>query len=69
MRSRWSPLERGWMKLNTDAVVSKNDMSASIGGVIRDADATWVYDFFMAADKEAPFKFEVRAVLEGLRLA
>ncbi|MBA0815577.1 hypothetical protein Gohar_000340 [Gossypium harknessii] len=65
----WSPLEKGWIKHNTDEAMPYISNWASMGGVIRDADARWLCWFSMAVSKETIFRIEARAILEGLPIA
>ncbi|MBA0874777.1 hypothetical protein Goshw_021955 [Gossypium schwendimanii] len=65
----WSPLEKGWIKHNTDEAMSYISNWASMGGMIRDADARWLCWFSMAVSKETIFRIEARAILEGLPIA
>ncbi|MBA0634562.1 hypothetical protein Godav_028878, partial [Gossypium davidsonii] len=61
--------KRGWVKLNTDGVVSTSTQSAAIGGVIHDDGGSWVCGYSMTLGKDEVFRIEARSMLEGLRLA
>ncbi|KAK5818693.1 hypothetical protein PVK06_023637 [Gossypium arboreum] len=65
----WSPSELIWIKVNTDGTMPFNDDNASIGGVFRDTDGKWLCGYSMRMGKETVFHIEVRATLEGLRIA
>lgn len=47
MGSGWIPLEIEWIKLNTDGAVSFDAQQATIGGILRDANAIWLWGFNM----------------------
>ncbi|KHG24416.1 hypothetical protein F383_07301 [Gossypium arboreum] len=64
----WSSLEQRWIKLNMDGVVSSSSNNVLVGGVFRDANVRRLYGFSMMVGKETIFLFEVRAMLEGLRI-
>ncbi|MBA0813702.1 hypothetical protein Gohar_027530 [Gossypium harknessii] len=61
--------EIGWVKLNTDDVVSLSSYLATIGGVIRDEDGNWLCGYAMILERDEVFRTEARSMLEGLRLA
>ncbi|KAK5786994.1 hypothetical protein PVK06_041645 [Gossypium arboreum] len=65
----WSHPEKGWIKLNTDGVVSSSSSIASIGGVFKDLDANWLCGYSLAFGKGFVFKVEARTILEGLFIA
>lgn len=58
----WSRPERGWI----NSAVSTTSSTASIGSILRDSNANWLYRFSMMFDKEFVFKVEAKVVLEGL---
>ncbi|MBA0809133.1 hypothetical protein Gohar_024808 [Gossypium harknessii] len=64
----WLPSDRGWIKLNMDGAGSSNVSNACIGGVFRDSDANWLYDYSIVVGKDSTFRVEARAVLEELRI-
>ncbi|KAK5794016.1 hypothetical protein PVK06_035207 [Gossypium arboreum] len=66
---QWSAPNRGWSKLNTDGAVSLNGSYVAIGGVIKNANANWLWGLSMLLRKIIIFKIEARAILKGLRLA
>ncbi|MBA0618951.1 hypothetical protein Godav_028210 [Gossypium davidsonii] len=39
----WSPPDHGWIKMNSDGVVSMNDDNASIGGLFKDVNDHWLF--------------------------
>lgn len=51
----WSPLEKEWVKLNTDGAVSYIINCAFVGGVFRDVNARWLCGFLMAVGRETIF--------------
>ncbi|MBA0811098.1 hypothetical protein Gohar_003029 [Gossypium harknessii] len=65
----WSTPDEGEIKLNMDGAVSPTRSYASIGGVFRDENGTWLYGFSMKLGDDTVFKVEARAILEGLNLA
>ncbi|MBA0613425.1 hypothetical protein Godav_013864 [Gossypium davidsonii] len=67
--SHWSVLEVGWIKLNMDGPVSPFRSSASIGGVFRDMNGSWLCGFLMRLGGDIIFKVEARAIFKGLILA
>ncbi|MBA0682342.1 hypothetical protein Goari_024069, partial [Gossypium aridum] len=67
--SHWSVLEEGWIKVNMDGPVSPFRSSASIGGVFRDMNGSWLCGFLMRLGGDIIFKVEARAIFKGLNLA
>lgn len=63
----WTPLGKGRIKLNSNGAVSSD--GSSIGGVIRDANANWLWGYSLSFGTESFFKVEVRALLKGLNIA
>ncbi|KAK8537348.1 hypothetical protein V6N12_043514 [Hibiscus sabdariffa] len=45
MRDGWQVTKIGWVKKNVDGVVGTNRDMAVVGGVIRDAQGEWIFDF------------------------
>ncbi|KAH1080268.1 hypothetical protein J1N35_020029 [Gossypium stocksii] len=60
--------ERGWLKLNTNGVVSIPNGSASIGGVFRDHCARWISGFTIQTGEKSVFKIETKTIFEGLKI-
>ncbi|MBA0641479.1 hypothetical protein Goklo_026021, partial [Gossypium klotzschianum] len=60
---------KGWVKLNTDRVVSKNNSFVGIGRVFRGVDGKWLGGFLMKLRNDSIFKIEARALLEGLLIS
>ncbi|MBA0701070.1 hypothetical protein Goari_020366 [Gossypium aridum] len=52
-----------------DGAVSPTRSYASIGGVFRDENGTWLDGFSMKLVDDTVFKVEAKAILEGLNLA
>ncbi|MBA0711396.1 hypothetical protein Golax_010585, partial [Gossypium laxum] len=67
--SHWSVLEVGWIKLNMDGPVSPFRSSASIVGVFRDMNGSWLCGFLMRLGGDIIFKVEARVIFKGLNLA
>lgn len=67
--SGWKSQSMGWIKLNFEGVMSLDDQRASIGRVLRDANANWLWGYTMNFGGESIFKVEAQAMLEGLFLA
>ncbi|MBA0874949.1 hypothetical protein Goshw_024425, partial [Gossypium schwendimanii] len=64
----WLPLERGWIKLNTDGAMSSNSSNNSIGGVFRDSDAklvVWLLNDDRQLDIECDNALLVESLLDG----
>ncbi|KAK5839197.1 hypothetical protein PVK06_007967 [Gossypium arboreum] len=59
----------GWIKLNMDGVVSPSRSFASIGGVFRYMNGSWLCGFLMRLGEDIIFKVEAKAILKGLNLA
>ncbi|KAH1089930.1 hypothetical protein J1N35_017187 [Gossypium stocksii] len=65
----WAAPERGWIKFNTDGVISVSNGTTSIGRIFWDHCAKWISSFTMQTREETMFKIEVKAILEGLKIA
>ncbi|KAK5811237.1 hypothetical protein PVK06_026561 [Gossypium arboreum] len=65
----WSRLEEGYVKFNIDSAVLSFRACASVRGTIRDTNGVWQCGFSMTIGDGTIFQVEVKAVLEGLRLA
>ncbi|MBA0692403.1 hypothetical protein Goari_009969 [Gossypium aridum] len=68
-RKRWHPPVTGWVKINVNGSVSRNSPRAIIGGVLRGPSEGWLVGFRMRIGMFGFFSIEVKAVLEGLKLA
>lgn len=67
--NQWACPTKGWVKLNTDGAVSRNNSFAGIGGVFRSADDKWLGGFSMKLGNDSIFKIEGIALLEGLLIS
>lgn len=56
----------GWIKLNSDGVVSLSGQHAFIGRILRDSNANWLYGYAMSFCKILVFKVETKTMLKGL---
>ncbi|XVE58507.1 hypothetical protein DITRI_Ditri04bG0175000 [Diplodiscus trichospermus] len=66
---RWIPPSHGWVKLNTDGSLRPSGETARGGGLVRDANGSWMCGFSFnigSCDVSAP---ELWAVVQGLKLA
>ncbi|KAK5786226.1 hypothetical protein PVK06_040858 [Gossypium arboreum] len=65
----WSPLDHGWIKMNSDGAVSMNYDNTSIRGLFRDVNGHWLSRYSLKVSNEMIFGIEARAILEGLHIA
>lgn len=45
LHMKWTPPNTGWIKLDSDEVVSLDGNQATIGGVFRDSSAGWLWGY------------------------
>ncbi|KAH1064182.1 hypothetical protein J1N35_029169 [Gossypium stocksii] len=64
----WLSSDRGWIKLNMDVAGSLNVSNACIGGVFRDSNANWLYDYSMVVVPDPKPIVSRRQILSYLRL-
>ncbi|KAK5774997.1 hypothetical protein PVK06_042863 [Gossypium arboreum] len=66
---RWQRPDSGWVKINVDGSVSKNNTKAVIGETMQNSDGEWLTRFNMVTDIDEIFRIELRAIVEWMKLA
>lgn len=66
-RERWEKPSSGWMKLNMDGSAESSGITGG-GGLVRDDNGTWVFDFARNIGNASSFTAELWALHDGLRL-
>ena len=65
----WTPLHRGWIKLNIDGSFKGNNNLAVGGGLLRSRKCDWLGDFSFHQGACMTKEVELWALLVGLRTA
>ncbi|KAH1045675.1 hypothetical protein J1N35_036459 [Gossypium stocksii] len=66
---KWQRPDSGWVKINIDVSVSKNNTKAAIGGVLQNLDWEWLMGFNMVTEMDEIFRIEAQAIVEGMKIA
>ncbi|MBA0813397.1 hypothetical protein Gohar_027253, partial [Gossypium harknessii] len=66
---RWQCPDSGWVKINVDGFVSKNNIKAVIRGAMRNSDGEWLTGFNMVIGMDEIFRIEAQAIVKGMKLA
>ncbi|MBA0666822.1 hypothetical protein Goklo_003187 [Gossypium klotzschianum] len=66
---RWQRPDSGWVKINVDGFVSKNNTKAAIGGAMQNSDGEWLKGFNMVTGMDEIFRIEAQVIIEGMKLA
>ncbi|CAN1800035.1 Putative ribonuclease H protein At1g65750 [Linum perenne] len=65
----WRPGDEGWSTLNTDGSRYHSNRSTAIGGVLRDSDGRFARAFCANIGDCSITKGELRAIIEGMKMA
>ncbi|MBA0780279.1 hypothetical protein Gotri_004397, partial [Gossypium trilobum] len=63
---RWCPPSHGWIKINTDGVVSRDGNWLAIGGVLRNSFGNWIEGFQRFDGRGSTVVTKLWANLHGL---
>ncbi|KAK8476470.1 hypothetical protein V6N11_000009 [Hibiscus sabdariffa] len=66
---QWRPPDSSWFQLNVDGVVEVGSNSAATGGVLRNGNGDWVFEFARSIGKCSTILVELWVVLDGLKHA
>ncbi|CAL1399438.1 unnamed protein product [Linum trigynum] len=65
----WKPPPAGWRKLNVDGAANGSQCIAGAGGVLRDADSSWIGGFVSSLGLCSATMSELWSIYHGLKLA
>ncbi|KAK5795335.1 hypothetical protein PVK06_036597 [Gossypium arboreum] len=68
-KQRWQRPDSGWVKINVDGSISKNNTKVAIGGAVRNSDGEWLTGFNMVTGIDEIFRTEVQVIVEGMKRA
>lgn len=65
----WCPPEQGWIKVNTDGAVGKNEEWSAAGKVLRYSNGNWITGFQRYVGRRSSLNSELWTTLLGLQVA
>lgn len=68
-RNMWQKPLEGWIKINVDGSLSRDGLSAAIGGLERNSKGSWLFGFQMNVYATEILQIEPAAILMGLQIA